>query len=116
LGGYISFSEAFLAGFSMVVVSSIIGAAYNLLFNAVIDPEYVQRVTLAIQNKTVEMMESRGVSQDMIDKTISDFQSRGIPSVGKQLITSLLTGLIGGAILSVISAAIVKKKDPETEF
>lgn len=115
-GGFISFKDAFIAGFTMMILSAVIVAVYNFIFNSFIDPGYMERIMLAMQNKTVQMLESKGMSQEIIDQTIAKFQEKGIPSAGKQVLQNLLSGVIMGAILSVISAAIVKKKNEEAEI
>lgn len=107
LGGFISFGNAFKFALILVVVSVIIGAIYNYIFQTLIDPGYTARVMAAIQEKTLAYMTNAGVSEAQINKTMEKFQD--IPTVGKSLWQGLMFGVIGGAILSLISSAIAKK-------
>jgi len=62
-----------------------------------------------IQDKTYQMLSSQGLSQDQIDAAMVKFEQKGTPSPMETLVSSLQGGIIGGAIMSLISSAIVKK-------
>lgn len=116
LDGYISFKDAFVFGLLVVIFSTIISSVYTFIFNSFIDPGYTERIMLAMQTKTVEMLESKGMSQDIIDQTISKFQEKGIPTAFKQAWQGVLFGSIFGAIMALISAAIAKKKNEDSDL
>jgi hypothetical protein len=107
--GKITFGQAFTFGVLLMVFSSVISALYSYILNKYIDPEYMQRVMTMIQDKTYQLLANNGFSQDQIDSQMAKFENRGIPSPMETLVSSLEGGLIGGAIMSLISSAIVKK-------
>jgi len=107
--GKITFGQAFTFGVLVVVFSSIINSLYSYVFNKFIDPEYVSRIMTAMQEKTYQWMSSNHVPQDKIDEAMSGFEKKGIPTPIETLISGLEFSLIGGAIMSLISSAIVKK-------
>lgn len=109
LGGKITFGQAFVFGVLIVVSSTIISSLYSYIFNKFIDPDYAQRIMTMMQDKTYQWMSGNGVPQDQIDSAMQKFEAKGIPSPIETLITSMEFGLIGGAIMSLISSAIVKK-------
>ncbi|MHB9143666.1 MAG: DUF4199 domain-containing protein, partial [Paludibacter sp.] len=104
-----TFGQAFLLGLLIVVFSTIISSLYSYIFNKFIDPEYTQRLMTMMQDKTYQWMSSKGVPQDQIDSAMKKFEDKGIPSPIETLVTSMEFGLIGGAFMSLISSAIVKK-------
>jgi len=107
--GKITYGKAFIYGFLVVVFSAIIGAIYNYIFYTLIDPDYIRVITESTMDKTVAMMENSGANADAIDEVLIRFEEEGIPSAFKQLQQGLIFGIIGGAIMALISAAIVKK-------
>jgi hypothetical protein len=109
LDGKIGFGQAFTFGVLLVVFSSIINSLYSYIFNKFIDPEYVTRTMTMIQEKTYQWMTNNRMPEDKIEEAMSGFEKRGIPSPIETLMSSLKFGLIGGAIMSLISSAIVKK-------
>lgn len=109
LGGKITFGQAFIFGVLIVVSSTIISSLYSYIFNKFIDPDYAQRIMTMMQDKTYQWMAGNGVPQDQIDSAMQKFEAKGIPSPVETLIKSMEFGLIGGAIMSLISSAIVKK-------
>lgn len=109
LGGKITFGQAFVFGVLIVVFSTVISSLYSYIFNKFIDPDYAQRIMTMMQDKTYQWMSGNGVPQDQIDSAMQKFEAKGIPSPIETLITSMEFGLIGGAIMSLISSAIIKK-------
>jgi hypothetical protein len=68
---------------------------------------------LAIQDKTVAMLENSGAGDDAIDEVLLKFEEDGIPSTFKQIQQGIVGGVIGGLFMALISAAIVKKDTTE---
>lgn len=116
--GKITFGQAFAFGVMLVVFSSVISSLYSYILNKYIDPDYMHRVMTMIQDKTYQMLSNSGMSQDQIEAQMVKIEERGIPSPIETLVSSLEGGLIGGAIMSLISSAIVKKnvRGGEDEF
>ncbi len=112
LGGYISFGEAFKFTMLVIIFSTIISLIYSYIFNAFIAPDYMKDLMAALQQKTMAFMESKGVPEDQMDKALKKFEE--IPTIWKSLRQTALSGLIGGAIISLIVSAIVKKKEEDS--
>lgn len=112
-GGLISYKNAFLFGILAVLVSVLLGVVYNIIFHKFIDPGYLERTMLMMQDKTMQMLQSRGLSEEQIEQSMRRFEEQGIPTVAKTIRQSLIGGIIGGALMSLISAAIGKKKESE---
>lgn len=116
LDGYINYGHAFLYGLTVFFISTIILIIYNYIFTKFIDPEYVSRVFKATVNSTEEMMRKRGIPDSTISETIDKMNAKGLPSQLKSAVTSLIGGVIMGAIVSLISSAFAKKvQDPFKE-
>ncbi|RLD37696.1 MAG: hypothetical protein DRI74_06025 [Bacteroidetes bacterium] len=109
----ITFGKAFVFAFLVVIVSVILSAIYNYIFNTFIDPDYVQRLMLSMQDKTVAMLENSGAGDEAIDAMLAKFEEQGIPSVLKQVQQALIGGIVGGAFMALISSAIIKKDNTE---
>jgi hypothetical protein len=116
LDGYINYGHAFLYGLVVIVISTILIIIYNFIFNKFIDPEYTSRLLKATINSTEEMMRSRGLPDSTISDTIDKMNAKGLPSPLKSAISTLIGGVILGAIVSLISSAFAKKvQDPFKE-
>jgi len=115
LGGYINFGNAFLVGLLIVVFSSLITTLYNLILNTIIDPTYFERTMEAVKEWTGNFMYNKGIPEDQIDQALEQFDSREKPSVVSMIFGGILTSAIGGAILSLITAAILKKESFDSQ-
>lgn len=110
LGGYISFGQAFVFGLLVAVFAAILSAVYSYIFNALIDPEYAAKLVGATKDWTESFFESKGLPEASIAEALDKIDSKGIPSAFKSTWQALIFGTIFGAIISLITAAIVKKK------
>lgn len=113
LNGVISFKDAFVFGVFVVVLSTIISALYSYIFNNFIDPGYQERILTSMQDKLYQFMSAKGVPEDQIEQTIDQMQAKGTPTPMEVLTQSVIFGIIGGTIMSLISSAIVKKKNED---
>jgi len=109
LGGKITFRQAFAFGVLIVVCSSLISSLFSYILNRFIDPGYAGRIMTAMQEKTYQMLSNRGVSDDQIETAMRTFEEKGVPTPLDSLQQAILGGFVGGAIMSLISSAIVKK-------
>ncbi|WP_297100070.1 DUF4199 domain-containing protein [uncultured Draconibacterium sp.] len=106
--GYISFVEAFKFAMLVTIVSTVILVIYTYVFHSFIAPDYMENLMASMQQKTLEFMESKGAPDATIEQTLSQFEK--VPTIAKTLQSTVLSGLIGGGIISLIVAAIAKKK------
>lgn len=109
LDGTITFSQAFTIGLLSIVFSSIIQALYDVSFHSWIDPEYSARVMETMQEKTSSFMYNLGAPDDQIDEIVNKFDGMEIPTPIQAMVSGIKNNIIGGAILSLIAGAIVKK-------
>ena len=110
IGGYMSYKESFKFSFLVMTVSYVIGIIFNIVLYTVIDPglpEVIKQITI---EKTVEMMEGFGSSDEVIDATIEGVE-KGIDdsTTPMGLIKSSPWGLLFLALLSLLTAAFIKK-------
>ncbi|HPE77843.1 MAG TPA: DUF4199 domain-containing protein [Draconibacterium sp.] len=111
LNGIISFKQAFQFAMLVVIFSVLITTIYNYIFHTLIDPEYMKNLMAVLQQKTMNYMEKVGAPEAQIEKTLEKFSE--IPTIWKTLRQGIVTGLIAGAVISLIVAAIVKKKEED---
>ncbi len=111
LGGYISYGQAFVFGLLLAVLSAILIAIYNYVFNAFIDPEYSEKILSASRSWTESFMESKGVPEAQIEEAMDKIDAKGAVTPLKSIKQALIGGTVFGVIVSLITAAIVKKKD-----
>jgi len=112
LGGELTFGQGFMIGLLVVFFASIISAVYGYIQSTIIDPDYMRNIMEAQKEWMYEFMSSKGVAEDQIEKAIEgiDAKMNDINPV-KTIFTTILSGTIFGAIVSLITAAILKKKN-----
>ena len=95
-----------IAVISMVSVG-VISMIYTYLIYAVIDPDYYQQFLLFMEEETMTKLIDRGMGEEQISQGIAisqKFQTPVILAIGA-LISSVITGLI----VSLISSIFIKK-------
>ncbi len=111
-GGYLSFKKAYIYSFLAFVVAGILGLVFNIFLFHVIDPDLPEMISDAIVEQTVEMMEGFGANQEVIDQAIEDADTAASFTLVGQ-IKSFGMVLIFYALMSLISGAIIKRKEPK---
>ena len=111
-GGFITFGKLFQSLFIAMIISSIISTGFNLLLYKVIDPELETTLRTAMIESTTEMLQGFGMSDDDIEKATSKMQEQSFSPDGKQFAGIIIFSLI----ISLIFAAVYKKKDRTTDF
>jgi hypothetical protein len=109
LGGYISYGDAFLYGFTVFMIATIVTAVYSFIFNSFIDPEYTGRIVKASSDWTEAYMRSKGVPEAQISASLERITGKELPTPIMASLKSIGFGLIGAAIVSAISSAFAKK-------
>ncbi|HMM10943.1 MAG TPA: DUF4199 domain-containing protein [Bacteroidales bacterium] len=107
-GGKISYSNALIAGFLLMLVSGYLGALYNYVFATAIDPGYIS----AQMSNFIDSMEGK-LPEDALDKMIDSIEENINPS--RQLMRSAWITPIFALVVSAIAAAAIKK-DTTNEF
>jgi hypothetical protein len=109
LGGYISFGKAFLSGFIIVLTAAILSSLYSYIFLTFIDPSYLEKIIQQTLEQTEAKMAEKGVTADQMEPALA--MTRKFMSPVMMLVMGILSSAFFGAILSLISAAIIKKED-----
>lgn len=104
------YGKAFKDMLIIIGVITVVGVAYNAVFLKWIEPGYEERIMIEVANKVEIMMYDQGVPQSQIDKTINDMLSRPKKTIAESSLGALIYSLVFGVIISLICAAIVKKK------
>ncbi len=112
VGGYINFGTAFQFSFVTLIITGVISIFFNILLYQVIDPSLPDVLAEEQLENTMAMMESFGIEDSMgseeMDKMREGFMD-GFTAWGQ--IKSFGLALIFYAILALILAAIIKKKE-----
>ncbi len=104
LGGYISFGNAFSAGFRYALFSGLLLAVFTYLYFSILSPEMWEKVLEATQAE----MEAKNQPVEQIDATMK-FMSGKWGSI--MIVFGISVGLaVMGAIISLVTAAIFKKE------
>ena len=111
-GGYLSFKNALRSSFIIYTIAAVLMVAYNLLQYNVFTPEIAQELQKDALNQQVMVWESFGMSDEQIDENAAAMEDRNLFGLTWQLV-GLAGNLVFGLIISLIVAAIVKKKEPE---
>jgi len=104
-GNLLSLSESIKVGLATAIVSALVYAVYGLLFNYVIDPEFMGLVMEAELDK---MLENPNMTEDMIEQSKKMMELFSNPLVGTTFWIAL--SAIFGLIYSLIGGLVMKKE------
>ena len=112
IGGILSYGNAFKFSFLVMAVSFVIGIGFQILLYTVIDPSLPEVITQLTVEKTIEMMESFGTSQEIIDASIEGVEE-GVKNstTASGILKSSPWGLLFLGIFSLITAFFIKKNE-----
>ena len=116
IGGFMTFGKAWIYSMQAFVAAGLIVTIFNILLYNVIDPE----LPSIIADKSVEnaesMMQRFGMPEDQMDEALEKART---DTLDRFTVTGSLVGFLWGliiyAVLSLITGAIIKKKEPEFE-
>ncbi len=106
-GGYATFGEGFKTSFFTFLVVGVITAIWTFVNFSFIQPDFLSDM-MDFQR---EAFETQGMDEDAIDMAMS--YTAMFMSPGGMAAYLLVMSLIGGAIISAIIGAIMKKEAPE---
>ena len=116
LEGKITFGKAFIFALIIVIFSSVITGFYSYVFNKFIDPDYAGRIITALQEKTYQFMSNRGMSDDQIEAAMVQIDAKPIPTPMETMTSALMSGLIGGSIIALITSLVIRKNTVKDEY
>jgi hypothetical protein len=114
VGGYLSFKHAFLFSLVLLLVAGLVTQTFTYVLFNVIDADLTELATNAALENTEAMMEKFNVPDEEIDKALQNTETQMANQytlVG--VIKAYLYGIIIYAIISLITGAIIKRKNPE---
>lgn len=118
LGGFMTFGSAFNFSFITMVISGLISIIGTILLYQVIDPALPSVLADQVMENTLATMEKFGASaDDMPAEQLDEMRKsmeEGFSSSGQ--LKSFGFGLIFYAILSLITGAILKKRDKSLDY
>jgi drug/metabolite transporter (DMT)-like permease len=109
LNGYITFGEAFSAGFVFCMILAVLGVLTNLLMTQVIATDMMPEI---LKNAEQQMID-RGMPDDQIQIAMKYTKMFTTPMA--QVIIGILFTAFFGAIFSLIVAAIFRKNNPSLQ-
>jgi hypothetical protein len=118
LGGFMTFGTAFNFSFIAILISGLVGLVGQLLLYHVVDPSLPGVLADETFDAQLKMMESFGQNPDSMDPAVLD-QMKESSATGFTVKGQLMGfgfALIIYAIIALILAAILKKKDKSLEF
>jgi flagellar motor component MotA len=110
--GWLEFGAALKTVFTVFVIGTLISTIFNFILLNYIDEPFRQALTQETAEKTQQFLQKLGVSQDQIDKTVDDMMKGNSYTISKQAVGVAFI-CIFWFIISLIIAAIIKKKKPE---
>ncbi|TVZ59304.1 uncharacterized protein DUF4199 [Flavobacteriaceae bacterium MAR_2010_105] len=98
----LSLGEAIKTGIAIAAISAIVYIIYGLIFNYIIDPEFMVQMKDVVRDK---MLEAPNATQEMVDqqmKVVEMFMSPAIGSafwIGASMLFGLIYSLIAGLVM-----------------
>lgn len=111
-GGYLEFSQALKTVFTVFVIWSFLSTVFSFVLLNYIDVPFREAMAQQAAEKTEEIMQKFGAPQKDIDKAVEDALNGNSFSLKSQFLGFAL-GSIFWFLISLIIAAIIKKKKPE---
>jgi hypothetical protein len=108
-----SYQQAMLTGVLVSFFAAIITSFYGYIQNALIDPGYMERVLTAQKDWMITSMSKYGATQAQLDSAMDKLdESMKNPHPLKDALNAIMGSTILGFLLSLITAAFLKKKNP----
>lgn len=111
LGGEMTYGQGFVIGVLVIFFAAILSAVYNYIQTTIIDPDYMRTILEEQKEWMYEFMSSKGVADDQIEKAMESIDEKMVNTNPiKTIFTNIISSTVFGAIISLITAAILKKK------
>lgn len=118
IGGFMTFGTAFNFSFITMIISGLVGLVGQILLFQVIDPSLGGVLADVSFQSSLEVMESFGQNPDSLDPAVLDEMRNSTASaftlVGQ--IKNFGFALIAYAVIALILAAILKKRDKSLDY
>ncbi len=107
-GGYMSLGQALKVGVGIAIVSGLIAAIYNYVFLTFIDPEIMENLMLAAEDKMIE--DNPSMTDEQVEMAMSWARKFANPVLGGAFL--VIFSAIFGFIYSLIAGLIWKREAP----
>lgn len=107
--GFMSYGQGLGIGTLIALISSLISSAFFYIYVKFIDSGFVQMM----QDKQVEAMQDKGMSQEQIDQAMTMASKFMTPEI--MVVFGVLGTVFFGFILSLIISAFTKNSNPELD-
>lgn len=117
--GIIKYFDAVKLVFVALMLSYVIGSAYNYVFNNFIAPEYTQQIAKVSLDKAESLMESMGMPERDIDVAMEEARRESKKSLESPLMPFLQSIMVGAVVLFVVAllaAIFVQRKPANGDF
>jgi hypothetical protein len=108
--GFMRFGQGFSIGMWTGIISSVISALFTYIYIKFIDAGFVT----AIRENAINEMQSSGKSDEEIEMAMKFVDM--FTNAEAMLIFGLVGGIIGSLVLALVTAAIMKKDNPQPAF
>jgi hypothetical protein len=104
MGGFISYKDAFLTGLLITIFAGILSSFFSFILIRFIDPGVVEQYIAQAEEK----MMNKGLTEDQIEMAMEKTKEfMGSPVM---VLIGLLTFAFIGSVISLVTAAIIKKE------
>ncbi len=114
-GGFISLSEALFCGFFVYAIGALISGVFSYVLMTWIDPNLPLLIREVSIEKTVEMMNKFGASEEDISKALDNINEQPTAVSIKSSLIGFIASSALGFVIAFILAAILRKKQPVFE-
>lgn len=107
--GFLSIGEAVKLSVTIAVIAGVLAAIYNFIFMTVIEPDFIDKMLLKIEEQMLE--QNPEMTQGQIDMALGMTKKFMSPYISVPL--AIVGNAISGLILGLIAGFINKKNDPQ---
>ena len=108
-GGFMTYGRGLMIGTVVCIIASVISGLVTYCYIEFVDPGILD----TMKEMQISMFEKFGLPEDQMDEAIAKVNEETTST--RQLTSSLINGLIGGFILSLIVSAFTKHNRPVFE-
>jgi CDP-diglyceride synthetase len=105
--GFMTLKEGFGIGAIISIISTLLSVIYTYIYTKFIDPDYFE----VIKELQQDELAKQGIPDEQIEQSMKIIEKFMTPEIIS--VTALVTSIIGGLIISVIVAAIMKKESTQ---
>ncbi|MCF8274346.1 MAG: DUF4199 domain-containing protein [Flavobacteriaceae bacterium] len=102
----LSLGQAIKIGLAIGLVSALVYAVYGLIFNYLIDPEFMSQIMEATRDK---LLENPNLTEEIVDQQLAMMEKFMNPAIGTAIWIAL--SALFGLIYSLIAGLIMKREE-----